>query len=128
MIDRLAVDANVAIDFMRPNRPDPPPLHDARAVVLPLPAVGELFAGAEQSNRIAENLAKVEELLDWWKVLNPDTETARVYGRLRRSEALAGAARVNDLWIAALCIRHNIPLLTGDYGYDVIPELKVIHW
>jgi len=75
-----------------------------------------------------ENLAKVEELVQKWTVLNPDAGTARVYGRLRRSELLAGAARINDLWIAALCIQHNLPLLTSDRGFDAIPELHVIHW
>jgi tRNA(fMet)-specific endonuclease VapC len=128
MIDRLVVDANAAIDFIRPNRADPPPIHEAREIVLPVSALGELFAGAEQSKRVTENLAKVEELVQKWTVLNPDAGTARVYGRLRRSELLAGAARINDLWIAALCIQHNLPLLTSDDGFDVLPELHVIHW
>jgi predicted nucleic acid-binding protein len=128
MIDRLAVDANAAIDLLRADRPTPPQLRDAREVWLPVSALGELFAGAELSNRTAENLAKVEDLTVRWTVLAPDTETARIYGRLRRSERFSGAARINDLWIAALCIRHDLPLLTSDNGFDAIRELRVIHW
>ena len=128
MINRLAVDANAAIDFIRPDRKTPPQLRDAQQVWLPLSALGELFAGAEQSNRAAENLAKVEDLTVRWTVFAPDIETARVYGRLRRAERLAGAARINDLWIAALCIQHDIPLLTSDPGFDVLKPLRVIHW
>jgi len=33
-----------------------------------------------------------------------------------------------DVWIAALCIQHDVPLLTNDRGFDTIPELTVIHW
>ena len=128
MIDRLAVDTNAAVDFIRPTRMSPPPLREAREIVLPVSVLGELFAGAEQSKRVTENLAIVEELVQKWTVLNPDAGTARVYGRLRRSELLAGAARINDLWIAALCIQHNLPLLTSDDGFDAIPELEVLHW
>lgn len=128
MIDRLAVDATAAIDLLRPNRADPPPLHEARVVVLPLPTVGELFAGAEQSKRVAENLATVENFIAQCVVIFPDIETARVYGRLRRSERTASMGRINDLWIAAICIRYDVPLLTGDHGFDVIAELKIIHW
>lgn len=130
MTERLAVDTNAAIDFIRPNRPDPPLLRDAREIVLPLAVLGELFAGAQQSDRVVENLSKVEELVLRWHVLTPDVETARVYGRLRRFERAtrASMSRLNDLWIAALCIQHGLSLLTSDHGFDVIPELEVLHW
>jgi predicted nucleic acid-binding protein len=35
---------------------------------------------------------------------------------------------VNDLWIAALCIQHSLPLLTNDRGFNGIENLEVIHW
>jgi predicted nucleic acid-binding protein len=38
------------------------------------------------------------------------------------------ASKINDLWIAALCIQHNLPLLTNDAGFDHISRLTVIHW
>lgn len=62
MIERLAADANAAIDLLRADRADPPPLHNARRVLLPLPVIGELLAGAHYSDRVAENLAQVERL------------------------------------------------------------------
>lgn len=35
---------------------------------------------------------------------------------------------MNDLWIAALCLQHALPLLTNDRGFDTIDGLAVIHW
>jgi predicted nucleic acid-binding protein len=32
------------------------------------------------------------------------------------------------LWIAALCIQYDFPLLTNDGVYDRVPGLTVIHW
>jgi predicted nucleic acid-binding protein len=66
-----------------------------------------------------------------WAILSPDLETARIYGTLRGSTRQATrttVSRMNDLWIAALCVQHSIPLLTNDRGFDVIPDLTVIHW
>jgi len=128
MIERLAADANAAIDLLRADRADPPPLRNARRILLPLPVVGELFAGARYSDRVSENLAQVERLLDAWIVLSPDVETARVYGRIRGSVTRLSPARLNDLWIAALCIQHDLPLLSNDRGFDAIPNLTTIRW
>lgn len=82
------------------------------------------------SEQIAENLAIIDDLLTTWRVLEPNLETARVYGRLRAlyRPTEMKPSRTNDLWIAALCLQHNLPLLSNDRGFDVIPGLTVIHW
>ncbi|HUR80013.1 MAG TPA: PIN domain-containing protein [Thermoanaerobaculia bacterium] len=125
---RLAVDTTAIVDLLRPDRPVPPPLHGGD-VIFPLPVVGELLAGARQSRRIDENLVAVEDLLVERVVLTPDLETARIYGRIRGTAyGRASASRMNDLWIAALCLQHSLPLLTNDRGFDSIDGLAVIHW
>lgn len=79
---RLVADTNAIVDLVREDRPDPAPLRDAM-VLLPLPVVGELFAGAHYSGRVRENVAKIEEVVAARTVLYPDLKTARIYGRLR---------------------------------------------
>jgi predicted nucleic acid-binding protein len=57
--------------------------------------------------------------------------TARIYGELRariRTVQTVSMSKLNDLWIAALCLQHNLPLLTNDRGFDHISGLTVIHW
>lgn len=34
----------------------------------------------------------------------------------------------NDIWIAALCLEHDVPLLSNDGHFNNIPELEVINW
>src|SRR5438876_9519921 len=118
MNDRLAVDTNAVVDYLRESRPAPPALLTAPEVLLPLTVLGELFAGAFASERASENLEAIVRLATMWPVLVPDAETARIYGRIRandrrRRPAWTEPAR-NDFWIAALCLQHRLPLLTND--------------
>lgn len=130
MTERLVVDTNVVVALLRGDRPVSEVLRTGSDVLLPLPVIGELFAGSHYSHRVAENLAKVEEIVATWPVLHPDLSTARVYGQLRgrTGSAPVTPSRLNDLWIAALCLQHSVPLLTNDRGFDVIPGLTLIHW
>ncbi|HEX3067377.1 MAG TPA: hypothetical protein VHX14_02300 [Thermoanaerobaculia bacterium] len=34
----------------------------------------------------------------------------------------------HDLWIAALCLQFDLPLLTNDALFDEVSELEVVHW
>ena len=129
MNEPFAVDANAVVDLLRADRPNPPQLGDASDVFLPLPVAGELFAGAFASKRSDGNLADLEQLIARWTVLEPNIDTARVYGRLRGDSRFPmSTSRRNDLWIAALCVQHNLPLLTNDSGFDSIPGLRTLHW
>lgn len=129
MSDWLAVDTNAVIDFLRPDRTPPPQLGRNSLIALPLPVAGELFGGAHSSRRTTSNLERVEELAARWTLLLPDLGTARIYGRLRGEvrDALS-TSRMNDLWIAAICLQYELPLLTNDRGFSAIPDLSVITW
>ena len=125
----ILVDTNAAVDFMRG---DPAALQRYRTgwtILLPVHVVGELFFGAFLSQLAESNVAIVEDLARTWRLIAPTMDTARIYGRLRAREAtLLSPAKINDLWIAALCLQHNLPLLTNDGGFDRIPGLNVVHW
>jgi predicted nucleic acid-binding protein len=131
MSERLAVDANLAIEIIRDNRvPQPLEIQRAEKIFLPLPALGELLAGVYSSRYVEENLSILQDLIKTWTVVVPDEETAYFYGRTRaslREMPRATQSRLNDLWIAALCIQHDLPLFTSDHGFDVIEGLTVIH-
>jgi tRNA(fMet)-specific endonuclease VapC len=130
--ERLALDTDAAVDLIRDDRPTPPPISLVEQIILPITVVGELFQGAESSVRPERNRAVIEALLEQCQPLLPTIETARIYGRIRaavfqRTGNLSVSKR-NDLWIAALCIQNELPLLTNDAGYDSVPGLTVIHW
>lgn len=129
---RLAVDTSAIIDYIRPDRDYPPQFDTAEEIVVPLTVIGELYYGASRSTRPDHQRKIVEYVIHRWQVLLPDVETARVYGDIRAASfggnASLTASKVNDLWIAALCIQHGLPLLTNDAGYDSVAGLKVLHW
>lgn len=130
MIDRIAVDTNAVVDLFRYKTAAPKELREARVVFVPLHVAGELYAGAYSSRRTATNLAIVEGFLSSHALLEPDAATAQKYGELRASARANSitAAKMVDLWIAALCIQHDLPLLTNDRGFDAVAGLRVLHW
>ncbi|HEX6086403.1 MAG TPA: PIN domain-containing protein [Thermoanaerobaculia bacterium] len=130
MSNRIAVDANAAIAWLRTEETDATAFRRAQSVAFPLPVVGELYAGAFASTNREANLERVASFLATGEIIKPDEETARVYGTLRARMRLTDirASKMNDLWIAALCLQHSLPLLTNDRGFDPITGLTVIRW
>ncbi|HSY52340.1 MAG TPA: PIN domain-containing protein [Thermoanaerobaculia bacterium] len=132
MIERLALDTSAAVDYIREGRESPPQVNTAKNVVIPLMVLGELFHGASCSALPDASRAIVESIIELWQPLLPNVETARIYGEIRaatfRTTKNLGMSKMNDLWIAALCIQHRYPLLTNDRGFDRIAGLTVIHW
>jgi tRNA(fMet)-specific endonuclease VapC len=134
MSSRLAVDTNAVVDYLRSARIAPVILDDpSLKIVVPLVTLGELYAGIYKARRQEENLAALESLLLTWTVLLPDEETAVVYGRLRaeddrRTGSEPKPNRMNDIWIAALCIQHDLTLLTNDAGLRRISALRCVSW
>jgi tRNA(fMet)-specific endonuclease VapC len=133
VIERFAVDANAVIDYIRLDRVYSPKLDDEEnEIFIPLTVIGELFFGALRSSRPFHQQAVAERVIKQWQPLLPDLDTARVYGKVRAASSRAAisltASKTNDLWIAALCIQHSLPLLTNDGGFDNIAGLTVLHW
>ena len=43
-----------------------------------------------------------------------------------RLRAAGRRAPINDSWIAATAIAHQVPVVTQDAGYDAMPDVEVI--
>ena len=119
----VALDTSVAIAVLA----DPAHVLLSRPVaqfLLPVPVIGELRYGALNSRRTAENLAEVERLFSRCRVLDITAATAAVYARLRLGLKVKGKPMPeNDLWIAALCVEHQVPLAATDGHLDALDEL-----
>ncbi|HQZ38337.1 MAG TPA: type II toxin-antitoxin system VapC family toxin [Vicinamibacterales bacterium] len=122
--DRVALDTSVAIDVLAA-KVDARLLSSVNEHLLPSPVVGELRYGALNSSKSAENLARVEALVIRCVVLNVTVATAKVYAELRLALRVKGRPiPENDLWIAALCVEHQVPLAAVDAHFDAIDDLK----
>ena len=87
-------------------------------IFIPSIVLGELFYGAEQSTRKEDNRKKIEELAEASLVLECDTDTARLYGKVKSK------LPENDIWIAALSEQHQLILVTRDKHFNNIEVLS----
>lgn len=87
---------------------------------------GELYAGvhaAQASEVRAERMATIEALTGL-ETLPVDARAAAHWGQLRYAVGAAGRkANINDLWIAAIALAHNLPVVTQDNDFTLLSDL-----
>jgi tRNA(fMet)-specific endonuclease VapC len=104
-------------------------LVQADEVFIPVIAVGELYYGALKSQRVQENLAIMDKLVEDSVVLGCGVETARCYGEIKNALRVRGRPiPENDLWIAAIALEHDLCVATRDEHFREIGTLTVDIW
>lgn len=103
----------------------------AKAEVMAIPAIvlGEYRYGIALSRHRASYERWLTGLLTDCLVLDVNESTTQHYADIAVELRRAGKPiPTNDLWIAALCRQHSMPLLSGDRHFAVVQNLKRIHW
>ncbi|MBE7483654.1 MAG: PIN domain-containing protein [Polyangiaceae bacterium] len=93
--------------------------------------VGELLYGARKSQRVAENLARVEALRARFPVLPISDAVMERYAVVRAGLGKLGRPKGDfDLLIAATAVEHSAVLVTNDAGLKdgTIDGLTVEDW
>ena len=90
----------------------------------------ELYFGAQNSSRLAENLQRVETFCRAFESLPFDDESAKQYGivraQLRREGRPIGG---NDLMIASIAVAHSHILVTRNMDeFSRVSGLEVERW
>lgn len=96
---------------------------------LPVPVLGEYRYGLIFSSKRAqlESWLSIAELR--FPVLPTTATTAIHYANIRAELKSRGTPIPEaDLWIAALAIEHDFPILSRDRHYDVVPGIQRIEW
>ena len=126
--NKLALDTNQAIAIL--NREDEArKIQTFTEIYLPVPVVGELRFGALNSQKSEANLERISHLVNRCHAVGINLDTAEIYARIRLHLKQKGRPiPENDLWIAAICVQHAIPLATADDHFSAIEELTVIDW
>lgn len=102
---------------------------ETNAVILPCIVLGELYYGAQRSERTDANTAVIDDLAQSSVVLVCDASTARFYGEIKNALRLKGRPiPENDIWIAALAQQHSLKLVTRDTHFDDIHGLSLERW
>ena len=120
MID-VCIDTDVASLIQKQRQPAWTHAHLAgNRIWLTFVTVGELAKWTEIRAWGSPARRRLESWIAARGILPYDVEVARVWGRLAATAQLRGRPRPqNDTWIAACCIRHDVPLLTlnvKDFG------------
>jgi tRNA(fMet)-specific endonuclease VapC len=101
----------------------------ATAVLMPVIVVGELEAAFAAGTRPHENRASLEEFLAeaFVSVVPVTRSVAHRYGELFGQLRRAGTPiPVNDIWIAAIAIEQRRELLTFDWDFARVPDLRAV--
>lgn len=104
-------------------------VNSASAVELTVISLGEFRFGIAQSRYRSDYERWLSENLAFYGILHIDQETAVSYAEIRLELKQAGRPiPVNDLWIAALCRQHSLPILSRDQHFDVVKGVRRVGW
>ncbi|MGA2021954.1 MAG: type II toxin-antitoxin system VapC family toxin [Candidatus Sulfotelmatobacter sp.] len=101
----------------------------ADQMAIPVIVLGEYRYGIAQSRHCATYENWLAGLLRDCSVLDINEPTTHLYAEITLDLRHKGKPiPTNDLWIAALCRQHSLPLLSRDRHFDQVTGLKRIGW
>jgi len=129
MSGKYLLDTNIVIALFAEDPSVLKHIAKAREIFIPHTVIGELFFGAFKSSRPKDNAARIENFAAVNTVLVCGIATSRQYGRIKNLLLNKGRPiPENDIWIAALAIEHDLPLVTRDEHFSNIDVLKRTVW
>lgn len=106
-----------------------PILRKAAQIAVPVVVLGEYWYGISQSRDRAQYEKWLAEYLPKFRILDVDERTAISYSLVRTELRRAGTPiPSNDVWIAALCRQHSLPLLSRDRHFDAVSGITRLTW
>jgi tRNA(fMet)-specific endonuclease VapC len=88
---------------------------EAANIMLPAPVIAELYFGARASNRVRENVARVDRLLALFDLQPFDEAAARRFAEVKVELRRVGRAKSDfDLAIASVALVNGATLVTHD--------------
>lgn len=129
MIGRCLLDTNAVIALLKAEESIQGLLADSEEIFLSIIVLGELYFGAQRSERSQRNFEEIERFAASCTVLDCNQEIARHYGRIKDELRRRGRPiPENDLWIAATAQQYGLALLTQDGHFDEVEGLARVRW
>jgi tRNA(fMet)-specific endonuclease VapC len=101
----------------------------AERLAIPVVVLGEYRLGIAQSRYRASYESWLREWIPAVMVMDIDEETTRSYAAIGLELKQKGKPiPTNDLWVAALCRQHSMPLLSRDRHFDLVRGLRRLNW
>jgi tRNA(fMet)-specific endonuclease VapC len=128
-IGKLALDTNAVIAYREGISDVCKLVDEADVIILPVTVIGELLYGALNSTKTKNNEKFVHKFVEYSLVMQIDEAVAARYARVRFDLKRRGTPiPENDIWIAAACLDLEVPLLSRDDHFKLVPGLDVISW
>jgi len=126
---RIVLDTNAVITLIIGEENLQEIIRRYESLLMPVIVLGELIYGAEKSAKRELNLERIRVFRSACDVLSVNETTAGVFGTLRNELRSKGKPIPdNDLWIAALALEHDAPILTRDRHFEVVDRLRTATW
>jgi len=101
----------------------------AESLAVPVIVLGEYRLGIAQSHYRKDYEDWIREWITAVNVLDVDERTSHHYASIGLElKRMGKPIPTNDLWIAALCRQHSMPLVSRDRHFDVVAGLRRIDW
>ena len=106
-----------------------PLLRKAAQIAIPVIVLGEYRYGIAHSRDRRHYEEWLTAYLSRFRILDVDEQTTISYRDVRTELKRAGTlVPSNDVWIAALCRQHRLPLLSRDRHFDAVPGIRRLAW
>ena len=129
LIGKYLLDTNVVIALFAGDLTVQEKVRNAEYIVAAPLVIGELCFGAQKSNKVTENLHKIDIFVQQSITFPCDLETAQWYGIIKDELRRKGRPIPNnDLWIAAIALQYDLILVTRDAHFDEVESLQTEYW
>lgn len=129
MAGRYVLDTNIIIALFDQDTSVIEQINEASEIYLPAIVIGELYYGAYNSNRLNQNLERIDTFRTQISILECDDDTGKIYGRIKKGlKDIGRPIPENDIWIAAIAIQHHLVLATRDGHFEYVEELEIEDW
>lgn len=127
--NRFLLDTNILSAWLQGDTTIANSIDKATAVYIPIIVIGELYYGASFSTQVQKNTENVKKLTSHYQILSLDEETTVMYGNIKASLRKKGKPiPENDIWIAAIAMQLNLPLVTRDKHFTEIEGMLLEAW
>jgi predicted nucleic acid-binding protein len=101
----------------------------AERVAVPVIVLGEYRLGIAQSRHYTSYENWLRDWITAVTVLDIEEDTTQHYAAIGLElKKKGGPIPANDLWIAALCRQHSLPVVSRDRHFDLVPGIQRIDW
>ncbi|HEV2481910.1 MAG TPA: type II toxin-antitoxin system VapC family toxin [Puia sp.] len=127
--NKFLLDTNIVSALLKGETIIADKIDKAEATYIPIIVVGELYYGASFSSQIEKKTADLKLITSRYQTLSLDEETTIVYGNIKTALRKKGKPiPENDIWIAAIALQNDLPLVTRDNHFKETESLTLVAW